>query len=113
MKILKVLVFVVLALGLIISASFAGDVEKGKALFNDPKLGTTGKSCGSCHVDGAKLDKAVGKDEKALAETVNKCIAANLKGKALDVNSDDMKNIVAYVQSVAGKAPKKKVIQGC
>ncbi|MGE5892458.1 MAG: c-type cytochrome [bacterium] len=115
MKTVKVMVLLLIALGLVVSAAFAGDIEKGKALFNDPKLGTTGKSCGSCHADGAKLEKAAGKDDKALAETVNKCIAANLKGKALDVNSADMQNIVAYMKTLTAKkeAPKKKVIQGC
>lgn len=116
MKAVKVMVLLIVALGLVASAAFAGDVEKGKALFSDPKLGTSGKSCNDCHAGGAKLEKAAGKDDKALAETINKCIEQGINGKALDVNSDDMKSLVSYVKSVTSKtgAPKKKkVIVGC
>jgi mono/diheme cytochrome c family protein len=114
LKTLKVVVLFVIALSLIGSVVFAQDVEKGKALFNDPKLGTTGKSCNSCHAGGAKLEKAAGKDDKALAETVNSCIVKSIKGKALDVNSEEMKNIVAYTKTLtAMKGTQKKTIKGC
>lgn len=115
MKSVKVTVLLIIALGLVASGAFAGDVEKGKALFSDPKLGMSGKSCSDCHAGGAKLEKAAGKDDTGLAETVNKCIEQGINGKALDVNSDDMKSLVAYIKSVAGKAgaAKKKVIKGC
>jgi len=115
MKSLKVVMLLIIALGLS-AAVFAGDVEKGKALFSDPKLGMSGKSCNDCHAGGAKLEKAAGKDDKALAEILNKCIEQGINGKALDVDSDDMRNLISYVKSIAGKsgaAKKKKVIVGC
>ncbi|MCX7794806.1 MAG: hypothetical protein N2257_10465 [Thermodesulfovibrionales bacterium] len=102
--------------------AYAGNVEKGKALFNDPKLGTTGKSCNSCHPDGKGLEQAgtkkefnvMGKKQKSLEEAVNFCIEMALKGKPLDPKSQEMADIVAYIKSLSGKAPKKKrAIEGC
>jgi cytochrome c peroxidase len=73
-------------------------VEKGKALFNDTTLGTSGKSCGSCHPDGKGLE-TVGTKEN-LAATVNACIKAPLKGKALDGNSVEMQSLLLYLKSL-------------
>jgi cytochrome c peroxidase len=36
-------------------------VKRGKALFNDPELGSTGSSCNTCHPDGMGLEKAANK----------------------------------------------------
>ncbi|MGO9613488.1 MAG: hypothetical protein ACLPX5_10685 [Dissulfurispiraceae bacterium] len=58
-KVLKIVLLALVAFGLIASFCFAaGDVEKGKALFNDPKLGggTSGKSCNTCHPVGKGLE---------------------------------------------------------
>lgn len=92
---------------------WAGNVEKGKALFNDPKFGggTTGKSCNSCHPDGKGLEKAgkkkefsiMGQKQKGLEEAVNFCIVNAMKGKAIDPKSEDMANIVAYIKSLKAK----------
>lgn len=110
MKILKLIVLSMVAVGLLFSFAFAGDTAKGKALFNDPKFsGTTaGKSCNSCHPDGKGLEKAAekkdfGKMGKSLEEAVNFCVGMMLKGKPIDAKSADMANIVAYIKSVKGK----------
>lgn len=130
MKVLKILVLSIIALGLVFSSAFAADVSKGKALFNDDKLGgsTAGKSCNSCHADGKGLEAAADKKEfnlmgKKLAkleDVVNMCIEKPMKGKAIDTKGADMANIVAYIKSLKGKAPatdaapkKKKSIEGC
>ena len=56
MKGVNVIILMVLAVLLVASLAFAmqneASMEKGKALFNDPKLGTSGKACSSCHADG-------------------------------------------------------------
>jgi cytochrome c553 len=129
----KIVMLIIAVLALSLSFAFAaGDVEKGKALFNDPKLGggTSGKSCNSCHPDGKGLEKAADEKEwktpagtrKSLEEAVNTCITMALRGKALDPKSADMTNIVAYIKSLKGKAPaageekpkaKKKAVEGC
>jgi cytochrome c len=86
----------------------AGDMEKGKALFNDPKFGggTAGVSCNSCHPDGKGLEKAA--DKKDLEKFINACIKNALKGKGIDTKSAEMTDIVAYIKSLKGKAIPKK-----
>lgn len=114
MKILKMSLLATIALALVFSFAFAADnVEKGNALFNDPKLagGTAGKSCASCHPDGKDLENAGMKKEwktpagpaKTLEEAINLCIVNALKGKALDPKSEEMKDIVAYIKSLEEK----------
>jgi len=89
-------------------AMAAGDVEKGRVLFNDPKFGggTAGMSCNSCHPDGKGLEK-VG-DMKGLQRQINACIKNPLKGKGIDTKSAEMADIVAYIKSLKGKAIPKK-----
>ena len=65
MKRFKVIVFFVLAAalffaGIAMAADPGVSVDKGKTLFNDPKLGTTGKSCNDCHQNGKDMAKAAG-----------------------------------------------------
>jgi cytochrome c peroxidase len=98
-----------LAAGLAAAASHEASVDKGKALFNDPKLGTTGKSCNDCHQNGKGMEKAAGK--KDLEDVVNTCITQALKGKELDEKSVEMQSLVSYINSFKGK--KKKAPVGC
>jgi cytochrome c len=133
MKSIRITLLAMIAIGLVFSGVFAADVAKGKALFNDPKLGggTSGKSCNSCHPDGKGLmggkkeyvTPAPGgkkKTHKTLEEAVNWCIEMALKGKAIDPKGEDMANIVAYINSLKAEMPmkkempkKKKAIEGC
>lgn len=121
MKTLKIALLTLIAIGLVFSVAFAADIAKGKALFNDPKLGggTAGKSCNSCHPGGKGLEKSADKKEfmimgktlKSLEEAVNVCIEMANKGKAIDPKGKDMADIVAYIKSLAKKpteAPDKK-----
>jgi len=116
MRALKIVIFLSIIVGLIFSFAFAGgDVVKGKALFNYPKLGggKEGKTCNSCHPDGKGLEKAAdkkefrlgGKKQKSIEEAVNVCIEMMLKGKAIDPKGTDMSNIVAYIKSLSKKSP--------
>ncbi len=101
----------------------AGNIERGKVLFNDPNLGsgTSGLSCNSCHSAGKGLEGVSLRKEwlapagagKTLEETVNICISAALKGKPLDVNSQQMQDIVAYLKSLKPHERTKKGIEGC
>ena len=119
MRITRMIFMSLLVVGLIASIGFAaGNVEKGKAMFNDPKLGTNGSTCNSCHPDGKGLEKAgdQGKKEwrtpggaqKSLEDAVNICITMALKGKALDKKSQGMQDLVAYIKSLGSKVPMKK-----
>jgi len=106
MKGLRIAVFCMVSLFFVFSLAIAaGDAEKGKALFKDPKFGggTAGVSCNSCHPDGKGLEKAA--DMKGLKKQVNACIQNALKGKGIDPKSGEMADIVAYLKSLKGKIP--------
>ncbi len=109
----KSLVSVLFLCGMFIAtSSFAAQggpsVERGKALFNDTKLGTNGPSCNTCHADGRGLESTFtkkqwivdGKAFNSLEGAINSCIVTGLRGKPLHVNSDDMQSIVFYIKSV-------------
>ncbi len=112
MKYLKITVLSVVAVCLVLSVAFAaGYVEKGKALFNDPKAFGGQVSCASCHPDGKGLEHSLMKGKKEwanpggkwlkLEDAINVCIVMANKGKALDPRSADMKNLVAYIKSLS------------
>lgn len=118
MKALQLAVLAVLVIvcgsGLVFAASHEASIEKGKALFNDPKLGTVEKSCNSCHKDGKGMEKAAANEDLEL--TINSCITKGLKGKALDVKSVDMQSLALYIKSFAAvkkPAAKRKAPVGC
>jgi cytochrome c len=115
MKMLKIIIISLSAVVFIVSAVFAagmmgGDAERGKALFNDPKAFGGSVSCSSCHPDGKGLEMSCmkGKTEwknpagtyKSLEEAINVCITAANKGKAIDVKSQEMKDMIAYLKSL-------------
>lgn len=122
MKTLKIALLSVAAIGLLFSGAFAAKhlpEERGKILFNDAKFAGGSKACNECHPNGKGLEKAsdkkefniMGKKQKNLEEAVNFCIVNANKGKAIDVKSEQMKDMVAYIKSLKGmpaEAPKKK-----
>ena len=125
MKSLKIVALIAIAM-LFASAVIAKHhtpEDRGKALFNDTKLGggTTEKSCGTCHPDGKGLEGVNSKKEwmgtKSLEEAVNMCITKALKGAALDVKSEQMKDLVSYMKTFKPKdekaSKKKKPVVGC
>lgn len=104
------------ALVLTATPVFAADsIEKGKALFNDPKaFGAPGEqSCSSCHPEGKGLEKAGARGRKdwtnpggkwlSLEDANNVCIMMANKGKTIDPRSDEMKDLVAYIKSLGKK----------
>ncbi len=99
--------------------------ELGKALFNDPKLGTTGGTCNSCHPNGGTIGGKVAgmpipdlhgsaetfpkfkewaSREITLAEMNNFCITQVLRGEPLDPNSVEMKSLEAYLRTLEGSS---------
>ena len=117
MKSVKVIILLVLTVVFVVSIAFAlqneASMEKGKALFNDPTLGTSGKACSACHADGKGLEKAAAKSD--LENTINTCITKGLKGKSLDVKSMEMQSLALYIRSFGAKKPAaaKKPAVGC
>jgi len=101
-KLVSLVALLVLAGGGVVSAKqVEPSVEMGKALFNDAKLGTSGKSCNSCHPDGKGLEKAA--MMKDLPTTINNCIKMALQGKVLGNESIEMKSLVLYIKSLEKK----------
>ncbi|MCX8031300.1 MAG: hypothetical protein N3A59_06970 [Thermodesulfovibrionales bacterium] len=109
MKLLKILTVSFLVLMLTLSVSFAMKnlpEDRGKALFNDPKFAGGSKSCNQCHPNGKGLENAANKKEfkimgktlKSLEDAINLCIVEANKGKAINVNSQEMKDLVAYIK---------------
>ena len=84
------------------AAAFAAgpSIERGKELFSSAALGTNGKSCATCHPEGARLTEAAGYSEGELKNIINSCISKPLKGKKLAEDSDDLKSLVMYIQSL-------------
>ena len=78
-------------------------LEMGRLLFNNEKLGTSGKSCATCHLDVDKLKAAAAYDEDELVSLINKCITGPLKGVKLDSRSAEMKSLVLYLKSLKTK----------
>ncbi len=76
-------------------------IEKGKKIFNDPSLGTTGKSCNSCHPEGKGLKQAGSRPD--LPDVINGCITIPLKGKAIDPKSAEMESLILYIKSFGAK----------
>lgn len=121
MKVLRLTVPFLLIFGLTSSVAFAVKhlpEERGKTLFNNPKAFGGKKACNECHPNGMGLEKAaekkefkiMGKTQKGLEEAINFCIVNANKGNAIDPKSGQMKDMVAYIKSLAKKpaeAPKK------
>lgn len=79
-------------------------LKRGEELFNSTQLGTSGKSCASCHSGGKKLEEVAGYKDDELAGIVNQCIMKPLKGKPLAADSTDLKSLIMYLKSFAPAA---------
>ncbi len=86
----------------------ATDTQHGKLLFESPTLGggTSGKSCLTCHEHGRdfspktmtrKTYSIMGNPVASLAEVINFCIEVALRGEALQENSAEMGDLLAYL----------------
>jgi len=81
-------------------------VELGKKLFSDPKLGTNGSSCSTCHFSEEKIGELAGRDTwfkgkaKTLEQAINFCIKGPLDGKPLPEDSVELRSIAMYMKSL-------------
>ncbi len=110
-------------------AELQKSIERGKALFGDTTLGTSGMTCNSCHMEGgtkegkmgemtihpfdnvaAKYPKYFGMAKKVMTldQVNNWCIVTPLKGKALAWDDQRLTGLTAYVASVKAKKMEKK-----
>jgi len=105
-------------------AELQKSIERGKALFMDANLGTSGMSCNSCHIEGGTKDHKMGemtmkafdnlaakypkyfmmgKRVATLDQVVNMCIANAMKGKPLSWDDQKLTDLAAYVASMKAK----------
>jgi thiosulfate dehydrogenase len=78
-------------------------VQKGRALWTSPTLGTNGVACAQCHPNAAnthpetypKFQQQIGK-VVTLGEMFNWCLQHPLEGKPLALDSPDMVALLAY-----------------
>ncbi len=80
-------------------------IETGRTLFESPQLGTSGRSCASCHPQGEGLADSIYLDETELIKTINLCIRKPLQGEPLDPASTEMDSLVMYLRSLYPAAP--------
>jgi len=78
-------------------------LKRGEELFSSTGLGTSGKSCASCHPGGSRLEETGASSDKELTATINSCITGPLEGKPLDPASVDMQSLLLYLRSLAGR----------
>jgi cytochrome c len=79
-------------------------VERGRALWVSPDLGTNGVACAQCHPNAAnthpetypKFQQQLGK-VTALRDMINWCILNPLEGAPLDLDSREMIALESYV----------------
>jgi len=120
MKIILRLLSITALIVLSTNAFADGDVKRGKALFNDPKLSGSsfGVSCNTCHPGGKGLEDSGASDkrswnscageQKSLEDSINVCIQSANKGRPLDFQSKEMKDLIAYIKSLVKKTKKNQ-----
>ncbi len=83
---------------------FMDVVERGRAIFVDPNLGSNGVVCAQCHPNAAnthpetypKFQRQLGK-VSVMWEMINWCIMNPLEGMELDADDPDMIALQAYI----------------
>ncbi|MBD1421289.1 c-type cytochrome [Sphingobacterium chuzhouense] len=93
------------------------------------ELGITGNrlACGSCHLDGGTKPFAApyiglsgifpmysGRENRvgSLEERINGCFERSMNGKAIDVNSREMRAMISYIKHISKDAPVGKRVRG-
>jgi len=82
----------------------APTIDTGKTLFESTRLGTSGKSCASCHPGGKGLEDSRYLEEVELVKLINLCISKPLAGTPLDPASTEMDSLVLYIRSLYPEA---------
>ena len=79
----------------------ADEAARGKTLFESSRLGTNGKSCAVCHPGGKGIEVPTAMPDDELAAAVNTCVTKALKGKDLDPDSPEMKELLRYIRTLS------------
>jgi cytochrome c len=76
----------------------AKEAKKGKKLFNDVALGTNGKSCGSCHIEGQKPLEGRKVDNRLIA-FIQYCYEHAIDGQSV-MDGVKLDQIVTYFKNL-------------
>ncbi len=101
LKSMKILSLALVSLGMVFGVAFAAHhtpEERGKTLFNDAYFASGSRACSDCHPGGKGLEKAGSRAD--LEAMVNNCIVKANGGTAIDPNSGEMKDIIAFIKSL-------------
>ncbi len=70
----------------------------GKTLFESTELGTKGRSCNRCHIQGKGLSMVGDFNDTELKDIINACLRDALGAKMISVESQEMNALVGYVR---------------
>jgi len=93
------LVLLLVALPLGARATESPNAQLGRQLFESTQLGSNGKSCSVCHPGGKGLEEISAYDDPTLKEMINFCIRDALKGTMLDLQSQELEAMLAYLRT--------------
>lgn len=77
-------------------------LDMGRALFESTRLGTTDRSCATCHPDGKGLDQVGDFSDAELKDIINACIRDALHGTRLTDDSQELNALLLYVRTFQG-----------
>lgn len=97
----KSLLFTValLCLSMTAQAVESPTMDLGKTLFESTELGTTGRSCSTCHTGGKGLNMIGDFNDIELKEIINACIRDALIGQIIAIESQEMDALLKYVRT--------------
>lgn len=93
--------FIVCLFALPIQAS--ADISAGEKLFQSTALGSNGKSCKSCHAQGAGLENLNDYDSEVLRGLINICVEDALKGSPFPAGAQELKDLEEYIRRLGHK----------
>ena len=82
------------------------EAKKGKKIFNDVSLGTNGKSCGSCHIEGQKPLDGRNVDNRLIA-FIQYCYEHAIDGQSV-MDGVKLDQIVSYFKNLHAEEKKGK-----
>ena len=76
----------------------APSLSLGKMIFESTELGTKGKSCNSCHLQGKGLSMVGDFNDTELKDIINACLRDALGADTISSDSQEMNALVGYVR---------------
>ena len=93
-----VVVGLLLVTGLHAQAIESPSLDLGKTLFESTELGTRGRSCNGCHLNGKGLTMVGDFNDMELKDIINTCLRDALDAKMISAESQEMNALVGYLR---------------